>query len=70
MSKIHSCWVPLGSRSAPIAGMAKYSTETSIETSISGSISTARAVHSRRPAREEGSEEGRGFVMPRTVRMY
>ncbi|CAM5678782.1 hypothetical protein STENM223S_00140 [Streptomyces tendae] len=51
MSKIHSCWVPLGSRSALIEGIAKYRTETSIETSRSGSIRTASAVHSRRPAR-------------------
>ncbi|GED84574.1 hypothetical protein TNCT6_16590 [Streptomyces sp. 6-11-2] len=72
MSKIHSCWVPLGSRSALIAGMAKYRTETSIETSSSGSISTPRAVHSRRPARG-GFADGVvvvlvEFVMPRTVR--
>jgi hypothetical protein len=32
-------------------GTAKYSTETSIDTSSSGSASTARAAHSRRPAR-------------------
>ncbi|WP_381568566.1 hypothetical protein [Streptomyces eurythermus] len=73
MSKIHSCWVPVGRRSALIAGVAKYSTETSMETSSSGSISTPSAVHSRRPARTgaPGAPRGRvlvGFVMARTVR--
>ncbi|GAA3067614.1 hypothetical protein GCM10010448_58780 [Streptomyces glomeratus] len=69
MSKIHSCWVLLGSRSALIAGIAKYRTETSIETSSSGSIRTPRAVHSRRPARVAEVEALLvEFVMTGTVR--
>ncbi|GGW19736.1 hypothetical protein GCM10010501_58920 [Streptomyces libani subsp. rufus] len=68
MSKIHSCWVPLGWRSALIAGVAKYRTETSIETSSSGSISTPSAVHSRRPARAGAVVLVAFIVMPETVR--
>jgi hypothetical protein len=43
--------VPLVAKWREISGRAKLSTVLSTETSNTGSISTARANHSRRPAR-------------------
>src|SRR5829696_7191526 len=50
MSTIHSCWRPLGARSAVKCGTARYRTEKSIATRKVGTPSTASAAHSRRPA--------------------
>src|SRR6478735_9862781 len=51
MSTIHSSWVPVGDSAREIDGRAKDSTVASTATSRTGSIRTARASHSRAPAR-------------------
>jgi hypothetical protein len=51
MSTIHSSWVPVGVSDCEIEGRAKLSTVASTATSSTGSIRTARAIHSRTPAR-------------------
>src|SRR3954468_6639083 len=50
MSTIHSCWIPLGARSAVRCGTARYRTEKSMVTRKVGKPSRANPTHSRRPA--------------------
>jgi hypothetical protein len=50
MSTIHSSWVLLARRSAPMAGSARLVTVSSKDASSAGSAKTAKPAHSRLPA--------------------